>query len=460
LPKLCLAAIFLLLLRPAAVLAQAAVATPATAPQLSPKAAYAEAMHPLEVTRHSIDNWSDIEKAALAVTMDTANKDCAARDATVYRGGDLVDLARLCALGQSFPSAIAAAARYIASTGPRPELAAAYSILVDAQLRMKDEPAALASALQMLDAVPYDAPVAETVGEAIDFMQFVYTPDALQLATKRQPLLLARMNALATQLSEPPATPPAQTSPSAEPPQSLHELYVDGISLAVLQQFSKAPAAETATTVTALDAALPATLTPDDSLPIAITRRRYALLGKPLPNIFHPANVKQPVPMRALDDRRRLPQIPAINAITGLLLFPDWCAQCLRMAADLPPTVFMVAGHEAYLYGLLTLTQQPTPPAAPAAKPSTVSTPPDAAQRLRTTPTLIVDPSLLDQFAATDVPYLILTDTEGIVRILQPVGDDALKPGGPIDSAIALVGTQWPSPKLKPPPPSPIKPTP
>ncbi len=420
-------------------------------------------MHPLAVTRHSIANWSEIETGALAVTMGKAKDGCAARDAKGYSGSDLIDLARLCALGQSFPEAVDAAWKYIAADGPKPELAAAYSIQTDALLRMKDERDALASAERMLDAVPYDTLVAETVGEAIDFMQFVYTPDALTLAVKREPMLLEKMRAVAsaaaieTKDGDSAAATPAYSG--AEPPQALHELYVDGISLAVLQQLSKTPAAETAATVAALDAALPATLAADDSIPIAVTRRRYALLGKPLPDIAHPthpADPKKPVALQTLDLPNRLPQLPAVNAITGLLLFPDWCAQCIRMAVKLPQSVFTVAGHEAYLYGLLAPTVEQAPPPAPSAKPQTdtAPTPADASNLLRMTPTLVVDPSLLDEFAATDVPFLILTDSQGIVRVLQPVGDSALEPGDTIDSAIARVGSQWPSPKLRPPAPT------
>jgi hypothetical protein len=423
--------------------------------QLSPKAAYEEAMHPLEVTRHSISNWSEIETAALGVTIDKAKAACAARDAKSYSGSDLIQLARLCALGQSLHETVLATSRYIDSADPKPELTSAYSIQTDALLRMKNEPDALVSAEKMMDAVPYDTLVAETVGEAIDFMEFVYTPDALALAEKREPLLLDRIRALASSATALPQTPTAAVAPAypgAEPPQSLHELYVDGISLAVLQQLSKIPAGETAATVAALDEALPATLAADDNIPIAVTRRRYALLGKPLPDIAHPthpANPKKPVMLQTLDLPNRLPQLPAKNAITGLLLFPEWCAQCVRMATKLPQSVFTVAGHEAYLYGLLA-------PAAEQAAPNS-GTPTSATpyQLLHMTPTLVVDPSLLDQFAATDVPYLILTDAQGIVRVLQPVGDGALEPGDTIDSAIARVGSQWPSPKLKPPTPAP-----
>jgi hypothetical protein len=123
------------------------------------------------------------------------------------------------------------------------------------------------------------------------------------------------------------------------------------------------------------------------------------------------------------------------------------------MGTRLPTTVFTVAGHEAYLYGLLAQTVSPNPPPKdPAATPAPY-TPADAVNYLRYTPTLVVDPSLLDQFAVTDVPLLILTDPQGIVRVLQPVSDDAILPGGTIDSAIALVGSQWHTRVVTPPAP-------
>lgn len=434
--------------------------TPATpAPQLSPKAAYDEAMHPLELTRHSISNWSDTEVGALTVAMANAAKACAARNPKDFTGSDLIDLSKLCALGQSFPAVVDATTRYITApseAGPKPQLTLAYAGLVDAQLHLKDEPSALASAKAMLAAVPYDSLTADTIDEAIDFMHFVYTTDALTLALARQPLLLARIAAIA---ATPPSPQPSPLSPSAQD-QSLYELYADGIALASLQQLYKAPPQAIAATVTTLDAALPTALSPDDSIPIALSRRRYALLGKPLPDIAHPAhpaNPKHPVLFTTLGYPPTLPQIPAANAITALLLFPDWCAQCLRLGTKLPQTVVSVAGHEAYYYGLLAETVPPNPPPTTESNTPKPFTPADAVNDLENTPTLTVDPSLLDDFAATDVPFLILTDSQGIIRVLQPVSDDALIPGGTIDSAIARVGAQWHSPGLPPAPAPPVK---
>jgi hypothetical protein len=446
-PKLTLLAIFLL---PAATFGQ----TPTPPPQLSPKAAYDDAVHPLELTRRSMSNWSDTEIAALTVSMAHASAGCAARDPQTFAGSDLIDLAKLCALGQNFPAVIEATTRYIGADAPKPLLTQAYAGLIDAQLHIKDETAAFNSAQAMLAAVPYDTLTAETLNEAINFMQFLYTNDALTLALARQPHLLAL---LATTAS---AT--AASYPGAEPPQSLHDLYADGIALAALQQLDKAQPASITATLTALNAALPAILTPDDAIPIDLVRRRYALLGQPLPNLArpaHPADSHKPVALASLNVPSKLPELPAPNAITALLLFPDWCAQCIRMATKLPPTVFTVAGHEAYLYGLLAQTVPSSPtPATPAAL--TTITAADAANYLRGTPTLVVDPCFLDQFGVNDPPFLIVTDTQGILRVLQPVTDDAINPGGVIDAAIAHVGALWPSPLLPSPFPFPTTKTP
>lgn len=458
-------ALLLTLLAPAAALGQATTpapaATPPAAPQLSPKAAYDLAMRPLEVTRHSVANWSDAELAALSVTMSQAAAACDARDPKNFNGADLIDLAQLCSLGLDYPTTVRATLRYIKADAPKPQLTQAYASLVDALLRLKDEHDALTYTQAMLDAVPYDAQTAATTDDAIAFMQFVYTPDALALALKREPLLLDRLRAATAAATQPAATPATPPAPIDAPQQSIHELYSDGLFLAELQQLSKSPPADVAATVAALDAALPPQPVPDEAIPIAIIRRSYALLGKPLPSLAHPAhpaNPKQPVAMKPLDVLDRLPQIPARNAVTALLLFPDWCAQCVRMATKLPQTVFSVAGHEAYLYGLMAQTVPANPPPKDPKAPPAPFTAADAANYLRNTPTLVVDPSLLDQFAATDVPLLILADAQGMVRVLQAVSDDAIEPGGTIDSAIALVGKQWPSHLLKPPAPLPPKP--
>jgi len=434
-----------------AVLVAAALALPAPcqttppAPQLSPKAAYDEAMHPLDVTRRSFANWSDTELAAMRVAIASAAKDCAARDAKSYTGATLLDYAHLCGLGQAWPAVVEAASRYIAEDTPaKPQLDQAYSYLIHAELYLKLEPPAFEHAKTMLATVPYNPITAETLGEAMEYMQFVHTSDALTLGTLRQPLLMARLTATAATDAKP------GTTASAEPQQPIHELYAAGLAFAALQQLAKSPPTEIAATVAALDAALPARLDPDDALPIADARHRYALLGKPLPKIAATAYLAPP---------NLIPRLPASHAVTALLLFPDWCAQCLHMGKQFPETVFTVSGIEAYFFALLAETVPPSkqPPDANAA-----FNPADASFLLRETPTLVVSPETLTQFSPSDIPFLILTDSTGIVRVVQPVGDDVLARGGILDSAIARVGAQWPRSNIlyRPPHPAPPATTP
>lgn len=392
--------------------------------KLSPGAAYQDAMHPLEITRHNIANWSDIEIAAMEVAISNAKTACAARKPEDYTKADLIDLARLCALGQQWPLVVEAADRYIAApTESKALLTDAYTAKTEAHLHMKQEPEGLASALAMLKAVPYSAEVSDCMAEALDYMRFLYTADAIKLAQAREPLVLAAMRA---QVAAPAAG--ASALQTQEMP-SLSRLYADGLSLAILEQLVAAPADAEATFV-ALNAALPATVPPDDTIRIAQHRRQYSFLGRPLVGV---------VPLRSLSSpANKVPEIPARSTITALLLFPDWCAQCVRLGPQLPETVFQVEGHSAYVYALLVET-------VPARKPDPKVTnaafsPSYAAAMLAETPTVTVAPETLTRFEATDFPLLLITDAQGVVRVLQPVNAQELKPGGDIDSAIALVG--------------------
>lgn len=402
---------------------------PAVPPQLSPRAAYAEAMQPLETTRAQVANWSDAEIAALKVTMTRAAANCQGRHPDDFNGDALIDLAKLCALGQSWTAVVQSATRYINATdNPKPLLGEAYAAQIDANLHLKDQRAALTGARSMLTAVPYNALTAQTIDEVIAYTQFAYTRDALALATLRQPLLLANLQAAST------TSAPATTAPTDEAhgSQSVHELYDDGLILASLQQLSD-KLDDAGQTVAALDHALPATLASDDAIPVASSRRRYALLGEPLPGLKPTMYLRHPDP---------LPQVPAANAITALLLFPDWCAQCVHMGRAFPPTVFTVAGHEAYLYGLLTETVTPHKTLS-----SDGFNPADSSLFLDQTATLVIPGSDFERFAVNGVPFLVLTDPHGIVRVAQPIDPTAIQPGDTVDTAIACVGSYWPLPR-------------
>jgi hypothetical protein len=396
-------------------------------------------MHPLEMTRNAIGNWSDSELNALAAAIKQATEACGARTPGQFTADDLIAYARLCALGQQWPTVLTAATRYITSTdAAKPQLAQAYAYQVGATLHTNDPKAILANSLAMLNAVPYTSITDATLYGALHYLQLAFTPDALTLYTARQTILLAALR------NPRPSTPGTAT----ETPVPIHTLYADGLAFAALQQFVGDPQAARKT-VAELDAALPATLEPDDSIPIGETRRQYALLGTPLPAI--------PLSLSLF----AAGETPRINTNYGsstiLFLFPEWCAHCIRLTQQILPALYRINGGDADEVHLYALLAQPTPPVAAPPKgphfskqkpsstePAQPEPPKTAAEQLRGTPTLIVPPATLAQFAATDFPLLIATDSKGIIRFIQPASETALNQGDFLDQITMHIAKQWP----------------
>ena len=419
--------------------------TPQITTQISPQAAYDDALRPVEITHRSIENWSDIETTALAVTIREARDACNARAPGSFSGEDLIALARLCALGQQWPSVLEAASRYIGQPNtPQPQLAEAFADQIGAALHLNDAETALTASHKMLERVPYGVLAQQATSETVRYLQLIRTSEALSLLEFRQPLLLARLRALST--------------PSSD--LTVRALYIEGLALPALQQFSHQDAAATAAKSN-LDAALPADFGPDDALPIAAAQRQYAILGHLLPPIAAAASLFSPT------------ETPRINTEFGsstvLVLFPDWCAQCVRMGQQFMPTLFRLGEQDVHLYGLLAQATPPPTPAPPAAqrghpqhgphaagnssqaartaaRDAAPSSPMSAADLLRGTPTLVVSPHLLDAFGATDFPLLAITDHRGIVRFLQVAPENAFVAGGLVDQVTARIAADWPPP--------------
>jgi hypothetical protein len=269
-------------------------------------------------------------------------------------------------------------------------------------------------------------------------LQLAFTPAALRLYAARQTILLAALRG-------PQRLP---TGTNTEVP--LHILYADGVAYAALQQFGGATQSAV-TTVAELDAALPIPLQPDDSIPIAETRRQYALLGAHLPAISFTSSVFAP---------NETPHInPNYGTATVLFLFPDWCAQCIRLAQQLYPTLSRVNQSdmgEIHLYALLAqaaplaaapkIPPKPPPPRSKssASKPAQPEPPKTPLEQLQGTPTLVVAPDTLTQFAAADFPLLIAIDHEGIVRFIEQANETALMPGDFFDQITMNIAKQWP----------------
>ena len=438
--------------------------TPPTPPQLSPQAAYEQATRPLEITRRSIANWSESETAALGVAVQQAKEQCAARTPSQYTGEDLIAYARLCTLGQQWPLVQQAATLYLNVThrtdpdakpaSAFPGLTQAYAYLIGASLHLNDATAALVTAREMLRTVPYSELTSQVTSETARYIQLTQTADALSLLSQREAILLPLLRT--------PATP---DSAEQQQPLSLHSIYADALALAALQQFANQPKAAAAT-ITDLEAALPSTLSPDDSIPIAESRRQYALLGTHAASITPFAYL-----LNASAAHYRNIETKSSGA-TALLLFPDWCAECIRMGSQFMPAFFRMGQSDVRFYALLA---QATPPPTPAPAPEkpkpaasskashfvSSSTAPSSstdqsptqpktpAELLLDTPTFVVSNDTLTQFAVTDFPFLIVTDHEGIIRFLQPAPENVLVPGGLADQVIKRVLEQWPVPAVK-----------
>ncbi len=424
-----------------------ALAPPQAPPQLSPQAAYEQAARPVDIVHGSIGNWSDSEQAALAVAIEQAREGCAARSANQFTGDDLLAFARLCTLGQQWFTGREAATLYInaqpqaaAPPAVMPGLTQAYAFKINASLRLDDSLMALTSSREMLSAVAYTELTSEATTATIRYLQVIHSNDALSLLIQRQPILLSLIRAQST---------PNPSTATAQQPLALHALYADAMELPAQLQFD-GQSETAAASVVELEAALPANLAPDDSILIAESRRQYDLIGKP----FWPAIASFGTIPPNLKD--------ASGSATVLLLFPDWCAQCVRMGLQFADAVLRLGADGARFIALLAQAAPPPVPPPPAAKPVTPSRPKPAhpvpqqaiepvtpqpktaAELLSGTPTTVVSSETLKNFAATNFPFLIVADHRGIIRFLQPVPENALVRGGLVDQVVARVLVQWP----------------
>jgi thiol-disulfide isomerase/thioredoxin len=396
-------------------------------PQLSPEAAYDQAVRPLDIVRKSMDNWSDSELAAFSVAAHRASGECSVRTPQQFSGDDLISYAKLCSLGQNWSAMGAAASLYIDSRDAlKPQLATAYGYKLESELHAQDVPAIMAVEKAMLAVLPYEA-IADTVtNEAVTYLEFAYTKEALAIDGLRQPLLLAELK-------------------SDKPALTRHILYGDGLAKASLEQYAGQPAAAAAT-VAELDAALAAAgeLQADDAIPIAVLRQQYGLLGKPLPAINFELS---------LLDVREKPHInPDFGAATALVLFPDWCAQCVRTAPQIWDAMTRLGEDDIRVYGLVA-EAMPDKAALLVDQMKPMGPPPDAppktpSELLLHMPVLVVPPETVSAFAAQDFPFLIVVDHAGLVRFAEPVASTLLQADGVLDRVVMHVTEQWPRRKV------------
>ncbi len=491
-----------------------AAADPIT--QLSPGAAFEQAMRPVDITRRSTDNWSDVEKQALGVAVTQAQLACAAHNPGDYKGEDQLAYARLCALAQRWDMTRDAATLYITAQdqtfmvvralrpgtqmlrngadGSSQELTSttavaapteaavrgltmAFMYQVEASIHLEDASGALGSAREMMQEVPYSDLTSEAVGLTVIYLELVRWPEAVALQSQRQGMireLLRKMSAASDAVSSAATATTAPTTPTSlaapvvpETPAavglSVHALYADGMMLPTLLQMQGETARADAA-LRELEAVLPKSPSADDAVLMAETRRQYELLGKRLPEFASFANMRRP---GAIAAQAQPVKLEGYGSAMVLLLFPDWCAQCVRAGIMFSAAEAAIGKKGARFAALLAQDgAPPPPPAAPVMentlKASTAArakavhetpkqqiaidatapkTPDDA---LRGTSTYVVPNGTLRDFAATDFPLLVVTDHDGVVRFVQTAPDDALKAGGMVEKVVENVLARWP----------------
>lgn len=367
-----------------------------------------EAMHPLDVVRGSLDNWSDAELGALAVGIHMAAEDCAEARPELYKADDLYNLARLCAFGQDWNDANQAALAYIASHEEEYR-AQAYAISVSALVHMRAVDLAVQTALEMLNRLPYDAEVAYALRDLKNNLIEASNPQAIQLAEAEHFRITAGLK---------------QGAPlkavHGDAVIGLGMLYESAMQLVFLDRYAgndDAAAAAAADVETALPAT--ASVAREDQMRIDGTRRRYQLLGMHLPDVKI---------LRALESPAAKAEVDLNSALaTVLVLFPDWCVECRMMMKTLTRFAEVNRDTRVHAYGLVF------------ADDSVVLGEPAHEQNLKQlagTRSLVVPATAREVFGATDYPLGIVLDQTHTIRFVGALPADAFNGDGYVSKVI------------------------
>lgn len=145
-------------------------------------------------------NWSDTELAAYATTVKAAAGQCELLQHTAYEGDELLALARLCALGQQWPSTYSAARRYTRDAKAAHRIDG-YGLLLQADMNLHSWREAVDDLQEMHALGPLTAEVETIFVYAVRTMEINAPNYALQAALIRQADLLQCLAICQTGLS-------------------------------------------------------------------------------------------------------------------------------------------------------------------------------------------------------------------------------------------------------------------
>jgi len=420
-------------------------------------AAYEDATRPFEIVRSAPQNWSEIELSALAAARKRAKESCITIRMPQLEKSQLVPYARLCAFGEMWESVYGASERYLAMISQQnPEdihgRGIGLGLKVQADLRLGKPEDATRVSRTMLHTLPYDLYTAEALSSTINYLQWSEPEKALALQQDRQPALLTRLRSVNSK-DEINGTP-LEVSPS--------ELYREAIMLPVMLQAEyKSSAAKTR--FDALEASLSSPLQPKEARIISELRSRYHLLNAGLPEI------KTSAWLMDIRNQGKHPAIGTLGATTVLFVFPDWCIQCLTLRPQLIAAWQRLRSEDIRFFALLT--QDSDVPiahdqetarktltgrndAAPRLSPFPGQKPDlphfdikaagdnSPASLLAGTPTFVVPSETLGSFFSSEIPFFVVVDKHGIVRVVQAADGNALDPGGTLDQMVSHINQQ------------------
>jgi thiol-disulfide isomerase/thioredoxin len=412
--------------------------TPQTAPVvLTPGEIYKQAVHPLDVVRSELGNWSDPELQALGVGVKMARDACDKAKPEDYRGDDLYDLARLCALGQDWNQAYAVSQDYIAAL-ENTHRAQAYVISVSALVHIRDIDTAVATARTMLRSLPYDAEVAYSIRSLKDYLEQSGNPAALMLSNLEHPAIVDALK----------QGVPLKAA-NSEAVMGVGALFESGMELALFERYAGDDKSAGAIVSDLEDAlGIKAQFSGADWLQISRVRAEYSLIGWRLPQIeiersLETKAARVPSPSGATRAQRSLTLtqtstfMPPINGpdfgeATVLVLFPEWCAQCRAMMKTVTEFATLNAETPIHAWGLMYADAAQSPDDAAVES---------SAKELEGTNTLIVSAVTATKFAPNDFPLAIVVDRAGVVRFIGAIPTDAFNGNGYMERIIVRMAT-------------------
>jgi thiol-disulfide isomerase/thioredoxin len=376
-----------------------------------PGAIYKEAMHPLDVVRQSMENWSEAELGALSVGVKTAREACDRMKPENYSKEDLYDLAHLCAFGQDWNPANTAAQQYLASKAPE-HRTQAYAISIGAFVHLDAVDLALATTREMLRLQPYDAEEAYAVHYMKAYLETTGNPNALALAEEEHAKVVEALS-----------KGTALKATYGDAVVNIGLLFEMAIEAAFFERYAGNDLQATQY-LGDVERALPANaaLTGEDRQEIDSAKLQYHLLGTELEHI--------PV-IRSYKSATAKTEIGAnFGAATALVVFPEWCVQCKKMMPTI--TQFGAANAETPIYAYGLIFKEGGEQAAP-----------NAEKELLGTDVVEVSEETARSFGTTDYPLGIVVDHTGVIRFIGVIPSDAFNGDGYMERVITrMVGVQ------------------